>query len=58
MNMTFLYMIWIGLIRFFGWLGWKLIKSGNAIAIFFGIIMMLIAVGLCGFLIVIAFLNS
>jgi hypothetical protein len=56
--MTFLYMLWIGLIWFFGWLGWKLIKSGNVIAIFFGIIMMLIAVGLCVFLIIVAFLNS
>jgi len=51
-------MLWIGLIWFFGWLGWKLLKSGNALGVIFGLIMILIAVGLIVFLIIVAFLNS
>jgi hypothetical protein len=51
-------MLWIGLIWFFGYVGWKLLKSGNIIAVFFGIILLLIAMGLSVFLIAVMFVKG
>jgi len=56
--MTFLYMLWIGLIWLFGWFGWKLLRSGNILGVIFGLIMILIAVGLSAFLFVVMFVQN
>jgi len=58
MNMTLLYTVWIGLIWFFGWIGWKLLRSGSILAVLFGLIMILIAIGLLVLLLIVAFLQG